>query len=410
MPPTAFLHPFARAAADAEHFLSIVRGEGAVVYDADGRAYVDGMGSLWYANVGHGRAEIADAVAEQLRTLAAYHTFDRFTNEPSERLSRMLVERCHVPDARVFLCSSGSEAVDSALKLARLTHALRGEPQRTVVIARLPSYHGVTYGGLTLTGLPANQEHYGPLLPDVVQVAYDDADAVGRALVEHEGRVAAVIGEPVVGAGGVYPPPDGYWPALRRLCDQHGALLIADEVICAFGRLGRWWGSEHYGVTPDLMTFAKGVTSGYVPLGGVMVGPAVREALEADPDFLMRHGHTYSGHPTAAAAAIANVEITEKEGLLERALVVGERLSSGLRELERDGVLAQVRGAGAVWAAGLHDDLDAPSLREHMLGSGVITRPIGASTLAFCPPLVITDAQVDQCVEAVGAAVRAARG
>ena len=220
-----------------------------------------------------------------------------------------------------------------------------------------------------------------------------------------------MIGEPVVGAGGVYPPPDGYWPALRAAVrSSTGRCSIADEVICAFGRLGSWWGSEHYGVvTPDLMTFAKGVTSGYVPLGGVMVGAAVREALEADPDFLLRHGHTYSGHPTAAAAAIANVEITEKEGLLERALVVGERLSSGLRELQRDGVLAQVRGAGAVWAAGLHDDLDAPSLREHMLGSGVITRPIGASTLAFCPPLVITDAQVDQCVDAVSAAVAAAR-
>ena len=409
MPPTAFLHPFARTGAAADHFLTIVRGDGALVYDTDGNAYVDGMGSLWYANAGHGRTEIADAAAEQMRTLAAYHTFDRFTNEPTERLCGMLVERCHVPDTRVFLCSSGSEAVDSALKLARLTHALRGEPERTVVIARLPSYHGVTYGGLTLTGLPANQEHYGPLLPDVVQVPYDDADAVRAAMTEHTGRVAAVIGEPVIGAGGVYPPPEGYWPQLRRLCDEHGALLIADEVICAFGRLGRWWGSEHYGVRPDLMTFAKGVTSGYVPLGGVVVGRVVRDALEADPDFLLRHGHTYSGHPAAAAAAIANLEVTEKEGLLERARAVGERLAAGLRELQRDGLLAEVRGAGAVWAAGLHEDLDAPTLREHMLADGVVTRPIGTSTLAFCPPLVITDAQVDQCVEAVGAAVRAAR-
>ncbi len=401
MPPSAFLHPFARPA--AEDFLCLVRGEGAVVYDDQGRAYVDAMASLWFCAVGHGRAEIADAVAAQLRTLAAFHTFDRYTNEPAERLCAALVERAPMPGARVFLTTSGSEAVDSAIKLVRAARSLGGEARRRLVVSLEGAYHGVTYGGLAAGGLPLNQQHFGAMVPDVVQVPRHDAGAVARLLGERGDEVAAVLLEPVQGAGGVFPPPPGYLAELRRLCDQAGAWLVLDEVICGFGRLGAMWGAEHYGVRPDAVTFAKAVTSGYVPLGGVLVGAALRERLEADPAFVLRHGHTYSGHPGACAAALANLAILEGEGLIERAPAVGERLAAGLRALAGEGRVAEVRGDGAVWAVGLAEGIDALEVRDAMVGEGVIARAIGASTIAFCPPLVIGDDQLDQIVAALAA-------
>lgn len=400
----AFLHPFARPA--SERFITITSGQGAIVTDDQGRRYVDAMASLWYCTVGHGRAEIADAVAAQLRRLDAFHTFELFTNEPTERLCELLVDLAPIPDARVFLVCSGSEAVDSALKLARLAHHRAGRPRRQLVVARRPSYHGVTYGGTTLTGLPANQEGFGPLVGGVVQVPKDDLGAIERVFAERGGEVAAVIAEPVIGAAGVYPAADGYLPALRRLCDEHGAFLILDEVVTGFGRLGTWWGAQHYGVAPDLVTFAKAVTSGYLPLGGVLVGPAVRGPLEADPQFVLRHGHTYSGHPTSCAAGLAALDILRREGLVHRAPKVGEHLSAGLRSVaDGSDKVAEVRGEGAVWAVGLAPGVAAPAVRDAMLDRGVIVRPIGEETLAFCPPLVIEDADVDRCVEALDAAL-----
>jgi putrescine---pyruvate transaminase len=392
----AFLHPFARPA--AERFITIVRGEGAIVVDDQGRRYVDAMASLWYCNVGHGRTEIADAVAAQLRTLDNFHTFELYTNEPTERLTTELAALAPMPNPRVFLTCSGSEAVDSAIKLARVAHWCAGDGDRQLVISRKPSYHGVTYGGVTATGLPAIQEGFGPLLGGVTQVDKDDLAGVERIFAERGAEVAAVIAEPVIGAGGVYPPAPGYLEGLRRLCDAHGAFLILDEVICGFGRLGEWWGAQRFGVAPDLVTFAKAVTSGYQPLGGVLVGGAVRERLEADPSFVLRHGHTYSGHPASAAAALVALDITRREGLLDRAPKIGERLAAGLRSLRDDGRVADVRGDGAVWAVGLRPDQSAPALRDAMLERGVIPRPIGESTLAFCPPLVIDDADIDRCV------------
>ena len=376
-----------------------------MVVDDRGRRYVDALASLWYCNIGHSRAEIADAVATQMRKLAAYHTFDRFTNEPAEALCATLADIAPVAGARVFLTSSGSEAVESAIKLARLAHWQAGRPERTVIISRRPSYHGVTFGGLSATGLRPNHLGFGPLLPDVIQVPHDDLAAAEQAFARHADRVAAVLTEPVVGAGGVHPPAPGYLAGLRALCDREGAFLVVDDVICAFGRLGRWWGAQRYGVRPDLITFAKGVTSGYVPLGGVVVGRAVAEPLEADGDFVLRHGHTYSGHPTACAAAIAVLEVTRREGLLERAEGIGRRLAAGLRGvLGRPGV-TDVRGDGAVWAVGFGDGVSAVAVRDRMLARGVIARPLGDDTLAFCPPLVIDDVQIDHCVDALSAAV-----
>jgi putrescine aminotransferase len=407
MSRTAFLHPFTPPTAD--DFITIVRGEGAHVFDDDGNRYIDAMASLWYCNVGHGRGEIADAVAEQLRTLDAFHTFERFTNPPTEQLCARLAELAPMDDTRVFLVGSGSEAVDTAIKLARLAHRRAGDEQRSVVISRAPSYHGVTYGAVSVTGLPANQEGFGPLLPDVVQVPHDDLGAVEELAAERGELLAAIIAEPVVGAGGVYPPPDGYLAGLRRVCDETGALLILDEVICGFGRLGAWWGAQHYGVEPDLVTFAKGVSSGYLPLGGVLVGRAVRERLEAAPAAKLAHGHTYSGHPACSVAALTVLDITEREGLLDRAPLVGARLSDGLRDLAARGVVESVRGDGAVWAVALADDLDASAVREQTMRLGMIPRPIGTSTISFCPPLVIDLDDVDRCVEILEEGIAAER-
>jgi len=396
----AFLHPFAKPAAAASSFTTMVRGEGALVWDANGRRYVDGMASLWHCNIGHGRTEVAEAVAAQIGALETYHCFDRFSNAPADELADRLVQLAPVANSRVFLTSGGSEAVDSAIKLARLAQALSGHPDRTMIVSRTPSYHGFAYGGMTLTGLPNNRAHFGPGMGDAVQVPKDDLDAVRAVFTEHPDRVAAVFAEPVIGAGGVYPPADGYLQELRALCDEQGAYLVLDEVICGFGRLGAWSGGEHYGVQADLTTFAKGVTSGYVPLGGVLLAPSVHEALSADPTTMLMHGYTYSGHATACAAALACLDITEREGLLQHATEIGKRLSEGLQGLGEDGLVAEVRGAGAMWAVQLHPGVDAVAVRDRVLDAGVIVRPIG-SALAMCPPLVITDEEVDAVLGAL---------
>ncbi|CAN5573287.1 aspartate aminotransferase family protein [soil metagenome] len=408
--PAPFLHPFARPTLPRHGFQTVVRGEGARVWTADGRELIDGMASLWYCNVGHGRTEVADAVASQMRTLETYSCFEPFTNEPAESLAARVAELSPVADARVFLCGSGSDAVDTAMKLARLAHVHRGDPERTLIISRERGYHGTNYGGTSAQGIAPNRVGYGPLVPDVVQVPADYGEALSVLIAERGHEVAAVLTEPVQGAGGVFPPPDGYLRETREMCDRVGALLIFDEVITGFGRLGTWFASEHYGVLPDLTTFAKAVTSGYQPLGGVVVGPAVREPLEADESFLLRHGYTYSGHATVCAAAHANLDLLRDDELLARANPIGDRLSAGLKSLAADGLLAGVRGTGAVWAIGLHPHQDAAVVRNEMLEAGVITRAIGPDTCTFCPPLVISDTEIDRIVDATATVLTAMEG
>lgn len=403
---SAFLHPFAKPT--RTDFRSIVSGRGSIVTDSEGREYIDAMASLWYCAVGHGRREIADSLANQASTLAGYSTFDPFTNEVVEELAERLVAISPMADARVFFCSSGSEAVDTAMKLARLAHVQAGHPERTVIISRQRGYHGTAYGGTSAQGIPPNREGYGPLVGDVVQVPADDIEALATAMSHHGDTIAAVLVEPVQGAGGVFPPTEGYLEGVRRLCDQHGAFLIYDEVISGFGRLGHWFAAHRFGVRPDLVTFAKAVTSGYVPLGGVFVGPSVRSALEADPSFFLRTGFTYSGHPLACRAALANIDIIEREGLVERAHHIGRRLSAGLHSLAADDLVAEVRGDGAVWAVAQKPGVDPMAIRDRMLDMGVITRAVGADTNTFCPPLVITDAELDRVVDALTQAITTA--
>jgi putrescine aminotransferase len=400
--PAAFLHPYAKPT--RESFIRIDRGEGALVWDENGRELVDGMASLWYNAIGHGRAEMADAIATQVRKLGAYSTFDPFTNEPAEALAEELRQIAPTPNARVFFTSSGSESIDTVMKLARMAHVQAGQPQRKLIISRTRGYHGVAYGGTSALGIAAYKENFGPFVDEVVQVPADDVEAVAILMSQRGNEVAAIMTEPVQGAGGVWVPPDGYLQSLRKLCDQHGAYLIFDEVITGYGRTGSWFAAHHYGVSPDFATFAKGITSGYIPLGGVFVGTAPTAALETDPEFVLFHGFTYSGHPTACAAALKNLEIIRREGLVERAKHIEDRLGGGLQALAADGVVESVRGIGGMWALVLRPDQDAKAMRDHMLDkSNVIIRALGDG-LCFCPPLVIRDEHIDQIVDAVAAA------
>ena len=399
----ALLHPFSPPAMAEESFIEIVRGEGSLVFDAEGKDYVDGMANLWLCQVGHGRAEIVDAVTTQMRQIEAYNTFTPFTNGPAARVAEMIVERSPHPDGRTFLGCSGSEAVDTALKLARLVQQRRGAEGRQVVIKRTNGYHGTNFGGTSAQGIAPNREGWGDLVPHFLEVPHDDLEAVASIFAEQGDRIAAVLTQPLQGAGGVFPPAEGYLEGLRRLCDDNEALLIFDEVICGFGRTGQWFGAQTFGVTPDLITFAKGVTSGYLPLSGVIVSRLVCNELEEDPGFLLRTGYTYSGHQASCAAGMANLQVMTDEGLDRRANHVGEKLREGLSALEADGLIESWRGMGAVYAAEL--GRDSIPVRNEILEEGVIVRPIGTS-LAICPPLVITDDEVGRIIDTMASALR----
>ena len=398
-----FLHAFSKPAKTG--FLPLVRGEGALLWDANGKEYIDGIASLWYCTVGHGRKEIADAVANQITRLESYSTFDPFTTDVTESLAAKLQSISAVPNARLFFCGSGSESVDTAMKLARIAHVQAGHPERTIIVSRDRGYHGTNYGGTSAQGLPLNKQGFGPLVPEVMQVNGDNIEDLANFMRDNGSRVAAVIMEPLQGAGGVYPPTPGYLESARKLCDQYGAFLIFDEVITGYARMGTWFGANFYNVVPDMLCFAKGVTSGYQPLGGVFVGRRVCDALESDPNFILRHGYTYSGHATVCAAALKNVEIIERESLIERAKHVGARIRDGLSALAKDGLIKEVRGDGAVWAAGLHEHQNCITIRDRMIELGVIIRAINTDTNAFCPPLVITDAEIDRMLDTFAQAV-----
>ncbi len=385
----------------------MVRGDRALLWDENGKEYIDAIGSLWYCQIGHGRAEMAEAIAAQVHTLETYSTFDPFTNPLAEEVAAKISSLSPISDSRVFLCGSGSESIDTAMKIARTAQIQAGHPERTVIITRNRGYHGTNYGGTSAQGLPLNKIGYGTLLEGVIQVDADDIEAMSIAFEKNKGNVAAIIAEPVQGAGGVWPSNTEYLASLRRLCDDNGAYLIFDEVITGFGRLGEWFGATYYGVTPDMITFAKGVTSGYLPLGGVITGPAINEALTADPSFFLRHGYTYSGHATVCAAALTNLAIIEDEKLVQRAQHVGKRIENGLKALSEDGTLAGYRGAGAIWAGELPESMDATVIRDRMIEQGVIARSI-PGVIAVCPPLVITDHQIDTMLDVLAHVVQSA--
>ena len=400
--PGNLLHPFSEPSKPETDFINIVSAEGSVLTDDTGKQYIDGMASLWYCQAGHGRREIIDAVTAQMNTLATYNTFDPFTNDQAREAAALIASKSPMPNGRVFLGCSGSEAVDSALKIARIVQQRRGNREKQIIVRRTHGYHGTNMGGTSAQGIELNREGWGDLLPHFIEVPNDNIEEASKVFAEHGDNIAAVISEPVQGAGGVWPPEDGYLQGLRKLCTQHNALLIFDEVICGFGRTGSWFGAQTFGVTPDLITFAKGVTSGYLPLSGVIISEEIGAEL-SEPGFLFRSGYTYAGHPASSAAAVANINLLEAEGLVERANHVGKKTVEGFDALVADGILKGYRGVGAVWAADI--GYDSLEVKKAMLDNGVIVRGVGSSII-WCPPLVVTDEQIGTFVETLEKALK----
>jgi len=406
-------HPFAAMGKVDGHELVLVRGEGCRVWDADGNEYLDATAGLWFANVGHGRGEIADAVSAQLRTLAAHHVFGDQANRPALELADRLAELVPVPDPAFFFGTGGAEAIDTAAKIVRRYWQLLEQPERTVIVSRRHAYHGTNAYGTSLSGIPGVRDGYGTLVADVAEVPHDDADALARTLDGLGGRAAAFIGEPMIGAGGAIPAPEGYWPAVERICRERDVLLVADEVISGFGRLGRWFGCERYGFTPDVMTCAKGITSGYVPLGAVVASGKVRAPFweEDAPPFLQ--GGTYSGHPAACVAAHANLDIIEREGLVERAAALEPVLRGLLEPLAEIEGVAEIRSVGLAGGVELDADVIAANPAAPAAAAvesrrrGVITRAIRGVALQISPPLVVTEDELARMVDGMAAGVRA---
>ena len=404
---SSFWHPFANMAQVAGNEVVIERGDGVYVYDTDGNRYLDGIASLWYVNVGYGRTEIGEAMAEQSARLAAFQTFGEFANPPALELADRLARIAPVPGSKVFLTSGGSDSVDTAAKLARRYFAETGQPQRTVFVVREWAYHGMHAYGTSLAGLAPNLEGHGPMVQDVVRVPHDDVGALEDAIAATgPDRIAALYCEPVIGAGGVRPVEESYLKSVRSLTHEAGALFVADEVITGFGRVGDWFASSRFSLEPDLVTFAKGVTSGYVPLGGVIVSPRVAAPFWQGDGAMWRHGYTYSGHPVACAAAIVNLDIIEREGLLTRALELESEMMEALSALTDHSAVDHLRGgvgalAAVQLAAGVLDGDPAAPVRaaDAARTAGVLTRVLAGGALQVSPPLTVTRAQLDELAD-----------
>ena len=411
-----FWHPFADMASVSAHGeLVLVRGDGVRVWDESGRRYLDATAGLWFANVGFGRKDIADAAAAQMAALPAYSTFGDFSNRPASELAERVSSLAPVTDSRVFLTSGGSDSIDTATKMARRFWQLVGQPERTILIRRERAYHGMHTAGTSLAGIPANAAGHGELIEDVVQVRWDDADDL-RSMIEQvgAGRVAAFFCEPVIGAGGVYPAPDGYLSAARAVCRETGVLFVADEVITGFGRCGAWFASGRWELEPDIITCAKGITSGYLPMGATIAAPWIAEPFWAEGAGVWRHGYTYSGHAAASAAALANLDIMEREGLCERARELETELADALTPLAAHPLVSEVRTAGVLGAVQLAPAAvaDDPSLPARTVAacreSGVLTRALAPGALQISPALVIDAEELRELADGIGAALDAA--
>ena len=401
----SFWHPFADMSKVQHAPFIIDRGEGIYVFDEEGNRYLDAAASLWYMNIGYGRDEVVDAMDAQARKLPAFHTFTDYATRPPIDLAARIASVSPNPESKVFFGSGGSDAVDTAAKLARRYFNAIGQPERTVFIAREWAYHGMHSYGTTLGGMEPNRVGYsGDLVSDVVYVPYDDAEAVDKAI-DHAGaeRIAGVFVEAVIGAGGIRPVPSDYLSRVSDSIHQAGGLYISDEVITGFGRVGDWFAANKFGLEPDLITFAKGVTCGYAPLGGVVAAPHIAEPFFNTPGLIFRHGYTYSGHTTACVAGLKVMEIIEREGLLERATELEGEIYDALAPLEDLDVVDSVRrGVGALAAIqmAVGDDETLPAraataCRE----AGVLTRAVGGGGLQVSPPLTMTAEQVTEMGE-----------
>jgi len=413
--PSRFWHGFADMHVVANAEIVFTAGDGVLLTDTKGRQVIDATAALWYCNVGFGRREIADAVADQLARLPAYSSFGAYTTDRTLELADRLAAISPLgPETVVFLGSGGSDAIDTAAKLARRYWDVLGRPEKRVIVSREHAYHGMHAWGTSLVGIPAMKAGYGgSFIDETASVGAMDVDALAALFEARGGEIAAFIGEPVIGAGGVIPPADGYWAAVNDLCKRHDVLLVADEVITGFGRTGELWGTTRYGIHPDMITFAKGVSSGYVPLGGVLVGERVRRPFWDDPvpGAVLRHGYTYSGHAGAAAAALANLDILEREGLVARVRELEPVVERAFARLRGRPLVGEIRtvgltGAVAVDPAALAAD---PGIPERIVSAayrhGVATRVLRGHALQFSPAFVISEAQIDIVVDAFGAAI-----
>ncbi|HZU59407.1 MAG TPA: aminotransferase class III-fold pyridoxal phosphate-dependent enzyme, partial [Solirubrobacteraceae bacterium] len=376
---------------------------------SQGRRYLDATASLWYANIGHGRPEIAEAVAQQMVRLETYSAFGDFANAPAGQLAEALTDLAPMP-SRVFFGSGGGDAIDTAAKLARRYWFEVGEPDRTLLISRTAGYHGTHGFGTALAGIPANRTGFGPQV-ETIQVPHDSLEAFEEAIEqERPERIAAVFVEPVIGAGGVYPPMPGYLEGLAALCQRTGVLLVVDSVICGFGRLGTWFGIERWGVKPDMIVFAKGVTSGYLPLGGVLISDRVAEPFwQTAGGPVFRHGATYAAHATCCAAALANLTVLESDGLLERGRSLEAALHEALRPLASSSRVAEVRGGvGLLGAVELTSEVlsSVPGAVARVTSAarekGVLVRALGQG-VAVSPPLTVQEEHFALIAEAIEA-------
>jgi putrescine aminotransferase len=405
----AFWHPFADMGAVARDELTIERGEGPWVFDSDGNRYLDATASLWYANLGHGRTEIADAVAAQMKRIEAYHTFADLGNRPANEICEALAARAPMASAKVFLTSGGGDSIEVAAKLARRHFVDAGQPERVHLISRTQGYHGTHGFGTSLGGIEANVVSWGPLVPQVSSVQFDSLPALEEEIRRvGPDRVAAFFCEPVIGAGGVHVPPEGYIQGAADLCAEHGILLVIDSVICGFGRLGTWFGVERWeDVEPAMITFAKGVTSGYLPLGGVVVSDTVAAPyFEAPGGPMFRHGATYAGHPSVCAAALATIEIYEREDIIRRGKDLEQPLYDALKPLADHPAVGEVRGGlGFLAAVAIKPGADASAVATLAAGArkaGVLVRPL-LGGVAVSPPLICEQEHIDLLAQAIRA-------
>jgi len=423
-----YLHPFTDyKALGSKGSRIITRAEGVYIWDSDGNKILDGMSGLWCVNLGYGQKVLIEAAYRQMQELPYYNSFFQCSNPPAIELSAMLQEVSQPQFNRTFFAGSGSESNDTIVRMVRTYWDLMGQPERQTIISRNNAYHGSTVAAASLGGMKAMHKQGGLPIPGIEHVDQPywfgsdrtlSADEFGlqtaRALerkIEELGakRVAAFVAEPIQGAGGVIIPPDTYWPEIQRICDDYGILLVTDEVICGFGRLGEWFGADYYDVKPDLMTFAKGVTSGYLPLGGVMVGDRLGDVL-IDKGGEFYHGYTYSGHPASCAVAIENIHILQREKLIERVRDdIGPYLQKKWHALAEHPIVGETRMVGLMGALELvankdtlerfDEDIGAGTIcRDHLVNNGLVMRAVGESVVV-APPLVLTHEQADELVE-----------
>jgi putrescine---pyruvate transaminase len=392
---------------------TLARGEGSYVFDDAGRRFLDATAGLWFCNVGHGRREIADAAAAQLARLAAYSTFGDYSNAPAEQLAERLSALSPTTDGAVFFTSGGSDSIDSAIKLVRRYWLALGSPERRVIVSRDHAYHGGHVGGTAIGGIRPDREGYGDLITDTARVRWDSSDDLERVLAQlGADQVAAFVVEPVIGAGGIRFAPDGYLSRVEAICRANDVILVADEVVTGFGRAGDWFACRRAGIEPDIVVCAKGLTSGYSPLGALIVGARVARPFYDGTAGPFNHGYTFSGNPGGAAVALVNIDVIERERLPDHVRSLEPALPGLMRSLEEHPLVEEVRTGAALMAAvelsheALEERPDLPrAVASAMRDEGVLTRALMGGQLQFSPPLVVGPEQVTEFVDATLAAL-----